>query len=421
MPLPFVIDLLIRRVHLATMQTGLHSDGQVAEPDGLGLIENGALAIAGGKICWLGKEEHLPMASITREIDGEGAWVTPGLIDCHTHLVYAGNRASEFEMRLHGASYESIARSGGGILSTVAATRAATEAELLTQSQLRLNALLADGVTTVEVKSGYGLSTDAERKMLRVARKLGGNVSVVASFLGAHALPPEYTGRADDYIDYLTTEVLPTLVAEGLVDAVDGFCEPIAFSRMQIERVFKAAQKLGLPVKLHAEQLSDSQGATLVAAYRGLSADHLEWLSTEGVKAMQHAGTVAVLLPGAFYFLGDTHTPPIDELRNASVPMAIATDCNPGSSPLLSLLLAMNMACTLFRLTPTEALRGVTCHAAQALGLRDRGVLAVGMRADLAMWKINRPAELCYSMGFNAGHHPLQCRIVNGELHAPTP
>jgi imidazolonepropionase len=328
--------------------------------------------------------------------------VTPGLIDCHTHLVYGGDRAHEFELRLNGASYEDIARSGGGIASTVQATRSATTEQLQSQSSLRLTQLLSEGVTTVEIKSGYGLALASERKMLQVARALGHEfaVDVRTTYLGAHALAPEFAGRADDYV----TEVLRMMKAlhfEGLADAVDGFCEHIAFSPAQMTRVFEAAKALGLPVKLHAEQLSDSGGAALAARFDALSCDHLECLSEDGAQAMAQAGTVAVLLPGAFYFLRETKLPPVDLLRQKGVPIAIATDCNPGSSPCTSLLLMLNMACTLFRLTPEEALAGVTRHAATALGLSDRGVLAAGKRADFVLWNIKQPAQLAYGLGAN--------------------
>jgi imidazolonepropionase len=380
-------------------------------------VRDGALAIAGGRIAWMGPDREIPTTlDAAQVIDCEGRWITPGLIDCHTHLVYAGSRAQEFEQRLQGTTYEQIARAGGGILSTVRATRASSEDELLLQSRARFDALLADGATTVEIKSGYGLELETERKMLRVARKLAGDATVVTSFLAAHALPPEFAGRADAYIDHLVEQMLPALAGERLIDAVDGFCESFAFNRSQIERLFRAARALNLRVKLHAEQASNQEGASLVAEYRGLSADHLEWLSPAGVAAMRSAGVTAVLLPGAFYCLRETRVPPIDALRSAGVPIAIATDCNPGTSPLQSLLLAMNMACILFRLTPGESLRGVTCNAARALGLDDRGVLAVGNRADLAAWSIQQPVDLCYGMGFNAGNHPLHWRMVNGEL-----
>ncbi|RYF40410.1 MAG: imidazolonepropionase, partial [Comamonadaceae bacterium] len=369
-----------------------------------GLVEDAAIVVEREQIAWIGARSALPAAlaaRVDRSHDAGGALVTPGLIDCHTHLVYGGDRAHEFELRLNGASYEDIARAGGGIASTVAATRAASEEELLAQSRPRLQALAAEGVTTVEIKSGYGLSLEHERKSLRVARALDGEgVQVRTTFLGAHALPPEFTGRADGYIDAVL-EMLPVLHGEGLVDAVDAFCERIAFSTSQTARVFAAAQALGMPVKLHAEQLSDSGGAQLAARYGALSCDHLEWLSEEGAQAMRAAGSVAVLLPGAFYFLRETRLPPVALLRKEGVPMAISTDCNPGSSPCTSLLLMLNMACTLFRLTPEEALAGVTHHAAQALGLHDRGVLAPGKRADFVLWDVARPAQLSYAIGAN--------------------
>jgi imidazolonepropionase len=344
--------------------------------------------------------------------DGQGALVTPGLIDCHTHLVYGGDRADEFGMRLHGASYEDIAKAGGGIASTVKATRAANSDDLLGQSLPRLDALLADGVTTIEIKSGYGLSLVDERKCLQVARKLAQarGVQVRTTFLGAHALPPEFTARADNYIE-VVVDMMPHLHEEGLIDAVDVFCERIAFDLTQTKQVFDAAQALQLPVKLHAEQLSDSGGAALAARYGALSCDHLEWLSTSGAKAMAQAGTTAVLLPGAFYFLRETRVPPVDLLRQHGVPMAISTDCNPGSSPCTSLLLMLSMACTLFRLTPEEAVCGVTRHAARALGLADRGQLQAGMRADLALWNVPHPTHLCY----NFGSHPLKHRVHAGH------
>ncbi len=380
---------------VATMQAG------TAQP--YGLIEDAALVVSGGLLQWVGPRSDLAaevLASATQTHDAQGALITPGLIDCHTHLVYGGNRAGEFEQRLNGASYEDIAKAGGGIASTVKATRAATELELSEQSTPRLEALLAEGVTTVEIKSGYGLALAHERKSLRVARALGSlhPVSVQTTFLGAHAVPPEFAGRSDDYVDEVV-HMLPLLQAEGLVDAVDAFCERIGFSLAQTERVFQAARALGLPVKLHAEQLSDSGGAQMAARYHAISCDHLEWLSDEGVHAMAQAGTTAVLLPGAFYFLRETKLPPIAQLRAAGVPMAISTDCNPGSSPCTSLLLMLNMACTLFRLTPEEALSGVTRNAARALGLEDRGVLAAGMRADFVLWGVQSPAELSYVFG----------------------
>ncbi|GAA5178623.1 imidazolonepropionase [Niveibacterium umoris] len=401
-----VRDGLLRNVHLASF---------VGE--GYGTVRNAALAWRDGTIAWLGPESDLPREfNALPTHDGTGGWLTPGLIDCHTHLVYAGNRANEFEVRLNGASYEDIARAGGGILSTVRATRAADEDALLAASLPRVDALLAEGVTTLEIKSGYGLDLPSERKMLRVARRIGElrGITVRTTFLGAHALPPEFTGEADAYVDHLCTGMLPALASEGLVDAVDAFCERIAFTPDQTARVFNAAAKLGLPVKLHAEQLSDQGGATLVARYRGLSADHLEWLSDDGIAAMKRAGTIAVLLPGAFYCLRETRLPPIAALRDAGVPMAVATDANPGTSPLTSLLLAANMACTLFRLTPQEALAGITREAARAMGLADRSTLAIGQRADFALWRIGEPAELAYALGAQ----PLAASWVAGRLRA---
>jgi imidazolonepropionase len=369
--------------------------------DGYGVIEDGAVAVRDGRIAWMGPRADAPPATAIHDCDG--LWLTPGLVDCHTHIVYAGNRSDEWEARLNGASYEDIARAGGGIMSTVRATRAASEDELLRASLPRVTALLAEGVTTLEIKSGYGLDLATEAKMLRVARRLADMlpVGVCTTFLGAHALPSEYAGRADAYIDMLCAGMLPALAAQGLVDAVDAFCERIGFSYDQTARVFDVARRLGLPVKLHAEQLSDQGGAALVAQYGGLSADHLEWLSEEGVAAMARAGTVAVLLPGAYYFLRETRMPPLAQLRAAGVPLAVATDCNPGTSPMTSLLLALNMACTLWRLTPLEALRGVTVNAARALGRSDTGTLAPGQRADFALWDIARPADLAYAIGAN--------------------
>lgn len=369
-----------------------------------GLIEHGAIALHHGRIAWVGPMEALPDAphTLATTIESlDGSLVTPGLIDCHTHLVFGGDRAREFDLRLNGASYEEIARAGGGIVSTVNATRAASEEALYAQSLPRGQALLADGVTTLEIKSGYGLDLESERRMLRVARHLGRElgITVRTSFLGLHALPPEYRERRGDYVTLVCDEMLPTLAAEGLVDAVDAFCEGIGFSREETRRVFERARELELPVKLHAEQLSDLDGAALVAEFGGLSADHLEHLGESGVVAMAAAGTVAVLLPGAFYALRETKLPPVEKLREHGVPIAIATDCNPGTSPLLSLRLAAGMACTLFRLTPEEALRGITVNAARALGLHDRGTLAVGQRADLAVWNVKQPAELCYWIG----------------------
>ena len=398
-------DALWVNVHLATL----------SETGNYGEIRDGAIAVRDGRIAWMGPYAALPSGYHTNEEhDGNGCWLTPGLIDCHTHIVYAGNRSDEFEARLNGATYEDIARRGGGIMSTVRATRAVSEQALLDASLPRVKNLLAEGVTTLEIKSGYGLDLDTERKMLRVARQIGNAypVRVKTTFLGAHALPPEFAGEADRYIDTICNDMLPALAADGLVDAVDAFCEKIGFSSAQTERVFQAAQRHGLPVKLHAEQLSDQGGAALTARYRGLSADHLEYLSEQGIAAMAAAGTVAVLLPGAFYFLRETKLPPIQALRDAGVPIAVSTDCNPGTSPMTSLLLAMNMACTLFRMTPQEALAGTTIHAAKALGMDgDIGSLAVGKAADFALWQIDRPGDLAYAIGGNP------CRqIVNGGV-----
>jgi imidazolonepropionase len=367
---------------------------------GYGVIAHGALAWRDGMLAYVGPANALPdePARLARQvIDAHGRCVTPGLVDCHTHVVFAGDRAAEFEQRLQGASYEDIARNGGGIVSTVRATRAASEDALLEYSLPRARALLADGVTTLEIKSGYGLDFENERKMLRVARRIGDTlgITVRTTFLGAHALPPEFSGRADDYIDAVC-DWLPRLHTQGLVDAVDAFCERIGFTSAQTRRVFESTRMLGLPVKLHADQLSDGEGAALVAEFGGLSADHVEYTSETGVQAMATAGTVAVLLPGAFHCLRETRLPPLDAFRRHGVSMAVATDCNPGTSPLQSLRMAMSLACTHFRLTPEEALRGATIHAARALGLQDRGVLRVGMRADLAVWRIREPAELAY-------------------------
>jgi len=387
-------DLLLTGAALATFEG--------AQP--YGLIEDGAIAVAGGRIAWIGPRAQLPADALQRAAHVEeldGALVTPGLIDCHTHLVFGGDRAHEFDLRLNGASYEEIARAGGGIASTVKATREADEDSLFAQALPRARALLADGVTTIEIKSGYGLELESERRMLRVARRLGEalGITVRTTFLGLHALPPEYQQDRDAYVALVCDRMLPALAEEGLVDAVDAFCEGIGFTREETRRVFERARALGLPVKLHAEQLSNLEGAALVAEYGGLSADHLEYLSDDGARAMAAKGTVAVLLPGAFYALRETKLPPIAALREHGVAMAVATDCNPGTSPLLSLRMAAGMACTLFRLTPEEALRGVTVHAARALGLDDRGTLAVGKRADLAVWEAKRPAELCYWIG----------------------
>ncbi len=367
---------------------------------GYGLVEDGALAWRDGVIRYAGPRAGLPDGLAGGAVDLGGGCVTPGLVDCHTHAVFAGDRAGEFEQRLQGADYEQIARAGGGIVSTVRHTRAAGEDALLAQSLPRARALLADGVTTLEIKSGYGLDFDGERKMLRAARRIGKalGIEVRATFLGAHALPPEFAGDADGYIDAVVGW-LPRLHAEGLVDAVDAFCERIGFTAAQTRRVFEAARALGLPVKLHADQLSDGGGAALVAEFGGLSADHVEHASVDGVAAMAAAGTVAVLLPGAFHVLRETKLPPLDEFRARHVPMAVATDCNPGTSPLLSLRQAMQLACTHFRLTPEEALRGATVNGARALGLDDRGALRAGLRADFVHWRVSQPAELCYWLG----------------------
>jgi imidazolonepropionase len=383
---------------------------------GYGEITCAALAISNGKIAWLGKEADLPEYKNTtvEVIDGQGKWLTPGLIDCHTHLVYGGNRANEFEMRLQGKSYQEIAEAGGGIVSTVKATRAATEAELLASALPRITALHQQGVTTVEVKSGYGLDLDNEIKMLNVAGELAKQlpVTIRRTFLGAHALPTEFTGDADGYIDLVCEQMIPTVAKNKLADSVDVFCENIGFNLAQTERVFSAAKKHNLVIKVHAEQLSDIGGTALAAQYQALSSDHVEFLSEEGVKAMSAANMTAVLLPGAFYFLRETQLPPIELLRKHGVAMAIATDVNPGSSPICSLQLMLNMACTLFKLTPSEALAGVTCHAAKALGLSaNKGQLSVGFDADIAVWDISQPAELCYQFGVN----PLSGLIQNGQ------
>ena len=396
-------DLLLTHATLATL------DGETP----FGLLENAALAIADGRIAWLGPMDALPArASTGRSEELGGRLLTPALVDCHTHLVFAGNRASEFDMRLNGASYEQIARAGGGIRSSVSALRQADEDELLRQSLPRARALLHDGVATLEIKSGYGLDLENERKMLRVARRIGQllGISVRTTYLAAHALPPEYRDNADGYVDALI-DWLPQLHAEGLVDAVDAFCESIGFSPAQTRRLFEAARALGIPVKLHADQLTDLGGAALAAEFGGLSADHVEYTGEDGVRAMAKRGTVAVLLPGAFHVLRETKLPPIALLREHGVPRAVATDCNPGTSPLLSLRQAMQLACTHFRLTPEEALRGATANAARALGLADRGLLRAGLRADLVAWEVAHPAELCYWLG-----GPLATRIYVAGL-----
>ncbi len=385
------MKVLWQHCHIATMAHGNYS-----------IIEDAALVTAGSLIEWIGPRSEVPAADYAQVHDLHGAWVTPGLIDCHTHTVFGGNRSGEFEQRLQGVSYADIAAQGGGIASTVRATRAASEDELFESAHKRLRSLLRDGVTTVEIKSGYGLDLVSERKLLRVIRRLGDAlpVSVRATCLAAHALPPEYKDRADAYIDHICSEMLPALAAEGLVDAVDAFCEYLAFSPAQVERVFKVARQLGLPVKLHAEQLSSLHGSSLAARYQALSADHLEFMTEDDAIAMAAAGTVAVLLPGAFYFLRETQLPPMDALRKHGVKIAIASDLNPGTSPALSVRLMLNMACTLFRMTPEEALAGATQHAATALGIGDtHGSLEVGKVADFVAWQIDRPADLAYWLG----------------------
>jgi imidazolonepropionase len=382
---------------------------------GIGVVEHGAIVAQGGRIVFAGLEAEMPAAPSGAEIiDCVGRWITPGLIDCHTHLVHAGNRANEFEMRLAGATYEDVAKAGGGIVSSVKALRAASEDDLVAQSLPRLDALIAEGVTTIEIKSGYGLDLENEAKSLKAARRLGDErpVTVRTSFLGAHALPPEARGDKDSYIDLVASEMLPAIAAEKLADAVDGFCEGIAFSPAQISRVFEKARALGLPVKLHADQLSNLGGAGLAASFGALSADHLEYTDKAGAIAMAGVGTVAVILPGAYYFIRETKKPPIDMFRGYGVKMAVATDCNPGTSPLTSLLLTMNMAATLFGMTVEECLAGVTREAACALGLLgETGTLETGKWADLAIWNVESPAELIYRMGFN----PLHSRVWRGQ------
>ena len=378
--------------------------------DGYGAIQDGALAVTAGRISWIGPRTHWKEQA-REEHDARGAWITPGLVDCHTHLAYAGNRAHEFEMRLKGATYEEIARAGGGIMSTVRSTRAASEEELRRITAKRARQWIAEGATVIEIKSGYGLDRETELRMLRVARRIDG-LAVKTTFLGAHAVPEEYRGRADDYVEFVCEEVLPAAAAEKLVDAVDVFCERIAFDVAQTTRVFLKAKALGLPVKLHADQLSDLGGAALAASHGALSADHLEFSNEEGIEAMLRAGTMAVLLPGAFYFLRDTQLPPVEALRRHGVPIALATDHNPGSSPLSSPLLAMNLACTLFRLTPQEALAGFTANGARALGLQaSHGTLESGKAADFALWDVASPAELAYAIGAN----PCLATVRAGE------
>tara|TARA_R110002096_G_scaffold12990_3_gene46196 strand:- start:8378 stop:9571 length:1194 start_codon:yes stop_codon:yes gene_type:complete len=397
--------MLLTNLKIATLQ---------AEAD-FGLIENGAIAIEGEDIVWVGDITDVPAVYTRRSShDMGGRLITPSLIDCHSHVVFGGNRAVEFELRLNGATYAEVAKAGGGIVSTVTATRSASQDALLADALTRVDAMIAEGVTVMEVKSGYGLDLETELKMLRVARMIARDrdVDIRTTFLGAHAVPAEFRDRADAYIDDVCIPTLCAAHAEGLVDAVDGFCEGIAFDSQQISRVFDVAKELHLPVKLHAEQLSNIGGTKLAAAYGALSADHVEYATADDARALADAGSVAVLLPGAFYTLRETQVPPIQAFRDAGVPMALATDCNPGSSPLTSLLLTMNMACTLFRMTPIEALQGVTLNAAHALGLSDRGKISAGMRADLCIWNISHPAELAYRIGFN----PLHKRIFKGKL-----
>lgn len=410
-------DTLWLNVHLAT-----GDDTLITSADGYGCIRHGAVGIQNGRICWVGAEANLPGApenlASTRE-DGRGGWLTPGLIDAHTHVVFAGDRSREFAERLNGVSYEEIARKGGGILSTVAATRAASEQELLEVSLKRVRMMIQEGTTSLEVKSGYGLTLADELKQLRVARAIGETlpIHVHRTFLGAHAVPPEYRGRADDYLSFLVNEVLPALHAENLIDSVDAFCENIAFSPAQTETLFKAAQKLGLPVRIHAEQLSLGGGAVLATRYNGLSADHLEYADEEAVMSMACQKTVAMLLPGAFYFIREKQLPPVELLRKHKVDIGLATDCNPGTSPVLGLTSIMNMGCTLFRLTPEESFRAVTSVGARALGsAHEVGILRRGMRADMALWDITGPHELSYWVG---GIRPL--RRIYGGVCAPAP
>jgi imidazolonepropionase len=398
-------DTVWRNARLATMAEGRPGVGEVAD---------GLIAAIDGDIVYAGEAAAAPAIEADHDVDCQGRWITPGLIDCHTHLVWAGSRAGEFEMRLAGASYEEIARAGGGIVSTMTATRAASQGDLVAQALPRLEALIGEGVTTVEIKSGYGLEIEAEARQLRAARELGRArpVTVRTTLLGAHALPPEFAGDADGYIDMVCRRMIPSIAAEGLADAVDAFCEGIGFQPAQVRRVFDAATAAGLPVKIHAEQLSNLHGARLASEFGALSADHLEYLDEDGARAMAAAGVVATLLPGAYYFLRDSHAPPVALLRSHGVPIALATDCNPGSSPLTSPLLVLNMGATLFRLTVEECLLGMTRHAARALGLADRaGTLEAGKACDLAIWDIERPAELVYRMGFN----PLHARVWGGR------
>ena len=404
--IPAMDDLLVVNARIATMRGGRYA-----------VIEKAGLHARDGGLAWIGPMQDLDpklRRGGAERLDAHGALITPGLIDCHTHLVYAGNRAHEFEMRSRGLSYADIAKAGGGILSTVKATREATNAQLRAVSATRLNALMSEGVTTVEIKSGYGLDVDNELRCLRIARSLAADhaVSIATTLLGAHAVPPEFKGRADEYIEQVCERMIPRAAAEGLASAVDGFCETIAFTRDQVRRVFEAAQRHGLRVKLHADQLSDAGGAELAARFQALSADHLEYASEAGIAALAKAGCVAVVLPGAFYFLRETRAPPIELLRKHGVPMAVATDCNPGTSPTTSILTTMNMACTLFGLTPEEALAGATCHAASALGYDDRGTLEQGRRADFAVWDADDPVQLAAQI---AGQKP-RCVAFEGRL-----
>jgi imidazolonepropionase len=399
---PMKLDSLWHGAHIATMEDGLYS-----------VIENAAIGVVGGRIVWIGEAQELPNYDTQNEHDLGGGWITPGLIDCHTHLVFGGNRAGEFEQRLNGVSYQEIAKQGGGIASSVKATRDASEVELIASASRRLKSLIADGVTTVEIKSGYGLSLDSELKMLSVATELGKQfpVTVKRTCLAAHAMPPEYDDK-DAYIDYLCDTVLPKVAELGVADAVDAFCEGIAFSTEQVARYFKTAESLGLPVKIHAEQLSSLGGTSMASSFKALSADHIEFIEESDVKAMADSGTVAVLLPGAFFTLKETQRPPIALLRQYGVPMAIATDANPGTSPALSLRLMMNMACTLFALTPEESLAGATIHAAKALGMEEsHGSLEVGKVADFVCWDVESPGELSYWLGGNL----VKNRIYEGK------
>ena len=398
------MDLLLTNARIATMSG-----------DDYGVIEDGAVAVADGQIAWIGPQADAPAAAMVRSV--QGRWITPALIDCHTHLVFAGDRSAEFEQRLRGASYEDIARAGGGIMSTVSATRQASASDLYAAALPRLQALAAEGVATIEIKSGYGLNIESELKMLSVARQLGEAVpqTVRTTLLAAHTIPPEYRDNADAYIELICDELLPEVAAAGLADAVDAYCETIAFDADQVARIFARAAELGLPVKLHADQLSDTGGAALAARFGALSADHLEYTTSTGVRAMADAGTVAVLLPGAFLTLGETQLPPIDVMREHGVPIAVASDCNPGTSPICSLRIAMMLAARQFRLTPEECLAGATRVAAKALGLDDRGTLDVGKRADLAIWNVSHPRELAYWFGTPQ----LAELIVGGHTGAP--